>query len=132
MNAAMTPPLTAEDLRHCQELLVQRRAALRAALMEALQSADAASAGARAIEVHDSKDDAFADLLKGLHDTETMQVRDELSAIESALRRISEGGYGTCSDCDRDIGRQRLLVQPSAQRCLPCQERAESRPPRHG
>jgi RNA polymerase-binding transcription factor DksA len=130
MNAAMTP-LSAEDLRHCQELLVQRRAALRAALMETLQSADAAGAGARAIEVHDSKDDAFADLLKGLRDTEAMQVRDELSAIQAALRRISEGGYGSCSDCDRDIGRERLLVQPSAQRCLPCQQRAESRPPRH-
>jgi RNA polymerase-binding transcription factor DksA len=132
MGRAMTPPLTADDLRHCHELLVQRRVALRAALIETLQSAEAASAGARAIEVHDSKDDAFADLLKGLRDTEAMQVRDELSAIQSALRRIAEGNYGTCSDCDREIGRQRLLVQPSAQRCLPCQERAESRPPRHG
>lgn len=55
------------------------------------------------------------------------QGRDtqELRDIDAALARMDEGRYGECVECGCDIPRERLQAQPSAARCLPCQQRAE-------
>ena len=47
-------------------------------------------------------------------------VRRELSAIDEALRRISEGRYGTCLACGGPLGLQRLRAIPEARFCLGC------------
>lgn len=55
------------------------------------------------------------------------ELRDtaELRAIDAALRRIETGHYGICSDCGIDIPLARLQAQPSAERCIDCQEKHE-------
>lgn len=55
------------------------------------------------------------------------QGRDtqELSDIGAALARMDDGSYGECVDCGCDIPLARLQAEPSAARCLPCQQRAE-------
>ena len=121
----MASYLTKADVQHCAALLQQRRAALRAALLERTRSDAGAESADAAAGVHDLKDEAFAHLLANLANTELAHAREELAAIQTALQRIAEGSYGTCGDCDGAIGRARLLVQPSADRCLSCQERAE-------
>jgi phage/conjugal plasmid C-4 type zinc finger TraR family protein len=45
--------------------------------------------------------------------------------LEKALKRISDGGYGRCSDCDAEIPFARLRAQPGAERCVACQEHRE-------
>ena len=49
----------------------------------------------------------------------------EMQGIEQALRRILEGHYGICMDCQSNIDFPRLLAYPSALRCLTCQEAYE-------
>ncbi|HUB81627.1 MAG TPA: TraR/DksA family transcriptional regulator [Bryobacteraceae bacterium] len=49
-------------------------------------------------------------------------VRD----LRAALRRIDEGTYGLCIDCEEPIAPRRLAAVPWAGRCLACQESAES------
>lgn len=51
---------------------------------------------------------------------------DELRAIAAALARMADGSYGTCVDCGIDIPLARLLAQPTASRCVPCQQRFET------
>ena len=55
------------------------------------------------------------------------QGRDvqELRDIAAALARMDDGVYGECVDCGCDIPPARLQAQPSAARCLPCQQRTE-------
>lgn len=55
------------------------------------------------------------------------QERDqrELQDIGTALERMRSGSYGECLDCGTDIPLARLEAQPSALRCLPCQEKFE-------
>lgn len=55
------------------------------------------------------------------------QDRDtgELREIVAALRRMEDGEYGQCADCGREIPLARLQVQPTAVRCVPCQQRFE-------
>jgi DnaK suppressor protein len=54
-----------------------------------------------------------------------MRESQELQDIEAALARIGDGSYGNCIDCGGEIGRARLKAYPTAERCLPCQEKNE-------
>jgi len=49
----------------------------------------------------------------------------ELQAIDYALRRIADGSYGLCLICGTRIPAARLHAQPTAERCVDCQARAE-------
>jgi RNA polymerase-binding transcription factor DksA len=78
--------------------------------------------------VHDTKDqsaqqsqqeNAAADIARDVH---------ELQDVESALDRLHGGQYGICTDCGATIVAARLEAYPTAKRCLPCQQRHESRP----
>ena len=49
----------------------------------------------------------------------------ELVEVDAALELLRERRYGHCRDCADFIGLARLRSLPFAQRCRPCQERAE-------
>jgi RNA polymerase-binding transcription factor DksA len=49
----------------------------------------------------------------------------ELVQVDAALELLREGRYGRCRDCGEFIGLARLRSLPFAQRCRPCQARAE-------
>lgn len=53
------------------------------------------------------------------------QQKKELSEIERALSKITNGGYGICEMCEDDIGFQRLKVKPHAVYCIDCREITE-------
>jgi DnaK suppressor protein len=63
-------------------------------------------------------------------DREFTQLRD----ARAALRRIEEGSFGACQECDDEIHAKRLAAVPWATFCIGCQEAAdcnveEMRPP---
>ena len=45
-----------------------------------------------------------------------------LRDARAALRRIQEGTFGTCQECDEDIHPKRLAAVPWATFCIRCQE----------
>jgi len=47
---------------------------------------------------------------------------NQLREARAALRRIQEGSFGTCQQCDEDINPKRLAAVPWATLCLRCQE----------
>jgi DnaK suppressor protein len=49
----------------------------------------------------------------------------KLQDIDSALRSIEKGQYGTCERCGRAIEIERLEVKPDATLCLNCQQEVE-------
>ncbi len=54
-------------------------------------------------------------------DRESNLLRD----VKEALRRIHEGGFGVCIECESAISPKRLAAVPWAACCIPCQEAAE-------
>jgi DnaK suppressor protein len=48
-----------------------------------------------------------------------------LRQVRTALRRIRDGSYGTCIECDWAISPKRLAAVPWASRCIQCQETAD-------
>jgi len=51
--------------------------------------------------------------------------KDELRLIDEAIKRIDQGEYGTCAECEGKIAKKRLLVQPYSILCIHCQEEME-------
>jgi DnaK suppressor protein len=48
-----------------------------------------------------------------------------LREVKAALRRIHNGGFGICIECERAISPKRLVAVPWASRCIQCQDGAD-------
>lgn len=48
-----------------------------------------------------------------------------LRQVKAALRRIHDGSFGTCVDCEEIISPKRIAAVPWATRCIQCQETAD-------
>ena len=48
-----------------------------------------------------------------------------LRQVRDALRRIRDGSFGTCIECEWVISPKRLAAVPWAPRCIQCQEAAD-------
>ena len=48
-----------------------------------------------------------------------------LCEVHAALQRVHHGSFGTCTDCQLEIGPKRLAAVPWARRCIHCQEVAD-------
>lgn len=53
------------------------------------------------------------------------EAEQERELVNEALARLDKGTYGSCVDCGRPIGDERLEVRPHAYRCVACEEKAE-------
>jgi DnaK suppressor protein len=50
---------------------------------------------------------------------------NQLQNARAALRRIQEGSFGICQECDQGIHPKRLAAVPWATFCIRCQERID-------
>ena len=75
----------------------------------------------------ETDDDAVADLEGDLDIADLTRDVKELEAVESALKRIHEPGFGVCADCEEEIPFARLAASPAATRCVACQAAHERR-----
>ena len=48
-----------------------------------------------------------------------------LREVKAARRRIHDGSFGTCIDCESTISPKRLAAVPWAPRCIQCQDAAD-------
>jgi DnaK suppressor protein len=51
---------------------------------------------------------------------------NQLRNARAALRRIQEGNFGTCQQCDEEIHLKRLAAVPWATFCIWCQEAVDN------
>ena len=51
-----------------------------------------------------------------------------LNEIDEALKRIEEGSFGVCQQCQKAISVKRLKAVPYARYCIKCQEGMEKNP----
>lgn len=93
--------LTQEQARELEQVVEQRRAALRAEVERDLDRL---------------REDGADNVVGAVPDS-----GDELSALEAAHERIAGGSYGQCIQCGQDIGIERLRASPAAERCIRCQ-----------
>lgn len=84
--------------------------------------------GDRKIEVETALDDgdwSIVDLAEDIDIAILERHKDTLNKIDEALRKLDEGTYGICNDCDQEISEKRLNALPFAIYCVECQQRRE-------
>lgn len=106
--------------RFAREWLTRRQADLRVEVGAAMQVEAVPER-----EVLDQKDEADEKALADVASAEVERDLAELRAVQAALKRLDEGRWGLCLDCEEPIDPRRLQVQPAALRCAACQARHE-------
>ena len=74
----------------------------------------------------DETDEIQANILIDLNNKLSTRNSAKLNQIEAALKRIEEGTYGVCQDCEDPIPEKRLLSNPYFQTCVSCAEEREA------
>ena len=51
------------------------------------------------------------------YDDLLQEAEATLGQVDTALKRLADGSYGTCTQCGAPIGEARLSVLPTAEHC---------------
>lgn len=125
-------PLSDRELGELKERLSNRSTMLRAEIQRELAKSDDPRVTGFMSQLAETEAWVLADILADLDIATVTRDVAELSEVEGALVRIDDGSYGTCSNCGEPIGWPRLNAQPTAERCIACQEKVEKRAARMG
>ena len=120
------PPLSSEQMNQIREQLGAARRALLAEVSEALDNTE----NQRYVDIigrppADSGDASVSDELADLNLTMLDRHISQLRAIEQTEQRMQDQTYGECVNCGGEIAFERLLAQPTAVRCVVCQDMYE-------
>ena len=118
-------PLTAQEIEALRERLTARRQVLRAEVAEQLANSDDPRVAGLMNELAATEDWVLADILSDMDIAMVTRDIAELQEVDAALAGIADGSYGTCRDCGEPVGWPRLNANPTALRCISCQERYE-------
>ena len=121
----MSHNLDASQLAELRSSMRDRSAQLREEIRQVLLRSDSEQYVQIANEVHDLEDESFADLMVDVNLAEIDRDLQELRAIEAAVQRIADGGYGHCEHCGSPIEFRRLQLTPFVSRCFDCQSTFE-------
>lgn len=119
-------PLSDAQRHTIEELLSGRELELQARVREA-KAAAAERPSAQGPQVEDAAEEGEQRFRTGIEHVELLRDQEELTDIAAARERLANGSYGHCTDCGQDIAFQRLNAQPTATRCVICQEAYEKR-----
>jgi DnaK suppressor protein len=103
-------------LKKMKSLLIQQKQEL---LKQTDQNLDVDTEG-------DETDEVQANQLIEMNHQLVTRIADKLSQIESALKRMEDGTYGLCKNCEEQIADKRLLSNPHFQICISCAEEREA------
>jgi DnaK suppressor protein len=115
--------LTQQQVSRLRAVLNEREEALRNEIRSELDQHE--DYGELAGEAPDPGDSSFASLSIDLGNAAVMRDMAELRALRAVRTRMENDCYDECINCGNAIPYERLMAQPTAQRCAPCQEMHE-------
>ena len=113
--------LTEAQMKKFRAILEERRQSLITQARKTLESDMVLSPDDRFDEVDQASSEymqAFSFRLRG-------REKFLMDKIELALRKIDEGTYGICEECEDTIALKRLQARPEAPLCIQCKEAQE-------
>ena len=113
--------LTEAQMKKFRAILEERRLSLITQARKTLESDMVLSPDDRFDEVDQASSEymqAFSFRLRG-------REKFLMDKIELALRKIDEGTYGVCEECEDTIALKRLQARPEAPLCIQCKEAQE-------
>ena len=109
--------LVVSEMGGVQEILQREEAEL----VRVLRKRDDIAMEKSADQMDESQHASERDLAIRNVDRESTLLRQ----VQAALRRMHDGSFGTCIECDWAISLKRLAAVPWASRCIQCQEAAD-------
>ena len=104
----------------------QRLEDLEAELLELQRNHDLSADDGERSDGHHHPAEAASDAEMREHDLRLQtRAKERIEHIERALKAIRDGTYGICIDCGEQIPEGRLKAKPDAERCVPCQTKAD-------
>lgn len=117
--------LTQQQIDGLQRTMEEELARVLKEAREEMRPDVKASYGNIVDSVPDSGDEALAYTLIDTENAIIGQHLQQVRDINAALKRIQAGTYGTCIDCEGEIGFERLSAYLTAKRCIECQRHHE-------
>ena len=122
--------LTKQQLKHFRQFLITERAKfvdeIKSIAEETSKSPREASGDLSAYTVH------MADMAADTYERElSMNIvsseQEVLYQIDDALKRLDDGSFGICQQCNTPISMSRLKAVPYASMCISCQRSKEQK-----
>lgn len=73
----------------------------------------------------DEMDEIQANLISSIASELSTRDTMKIKQIDNALRKISEGKFGSCEECEEPISEKRLEINPHFTLCISCAELKE-------
>lgn len=109
------------DLKRFKEILLQEKERI-------LENARIAASGIKDQKIDDLRDEmdfATSEFTQGLDLRLMERERKLFLKIEKSLKKIENGTYGICEECEDDIEIKRLEARPVTELCIRCKEAQE-------
>jgi len=122
--------LSKEQVKQLRQLLITERAKLageiKAIAQDTAKSPREASGDLSAYTVH------MADMAADTYERElSMNIvsseQELLYQIDDALKRLDDGSFGICQQCNQPVSMSRLKAVPYASMCISCQRAKEQK-----
>ncbi|MDH3671918.1 MAG: TraR/DksA family transcriptional regulator [Gammaproteobacteria bacterium] len=123
----MESTLTDQEIAELRQELRERAQTLKSQVQKELLANGTEQYIELAGRVHDSGDESVADLLTEVNLAILDRHVREMWDIDAAVKRMTDGVYGNCIDCNNPVPYGRLQAYPTAKRCIACQTRYERR-----
>jgi RNA polymerase-binding protein DksA len=114
--------LSEEQLAQLKEMLQHRYLELREEVRGELERSGNQHYADLAGSVPDPGDESVADMMVDVDAALVDRQVNEMREVEATLKRLAELDFGDCMECGSEIGFERLMARPTAERCVRCQE----------
>jgi DnaK suppressor protein len=117
----MAKGLTKKEIEKFQQLLEKKREAVVANAKKTLNEAMVVDPN----DLPDEMDLASSEQLQSFEFRLRGREKAHLNKLDLALRKIKEGTFGICIECEEPINKKRLEARPETQLCIRCKEDQE-------
>lgn len=114
-------PMKKSELKRFREILEEKRNAV----IRRAQETIAQDMTLDAAELPDEMDLASSEYMQSFTFRLRGRERVFLQKIEKALKKMDEGLFGICEECDEPISVKRLEARPETELCIRCKEDQE-------
>jgi RNA polymerase-binding transcription factor len=117
----LAKPLTKKELNKFRSILEEKRNAVVANARKTLTDNMVLDPN----DLPDEMDLAASEYLQSFEFRLRGREKIHLSKLELALRKIDDGTFGVCIQCEEPINKKRLEARPETQLCIRCKEDQE-------
>lgn len=114
-----------EEIEQLKQSLLQRQSKIFSTFGNLQRASSVANSGDLSTLPQHTADSSMREYEQSLNITLAESAEKELERIREALKKIDNGSYGICENCQEPINIERLKILPYAKLCIKCEREKE-------